>query len=195
MPDRWFGYDAAEVVILTTDNDDFMTKLTASDAASRRKALAEWVRRGGKLVISVGRNHQLVNNLLSNMPLPESDKMPLLPFEITGSVQRKSLPALNPWIRAGVEILPLGPPKGIEVAKLARGAEQPDNTGPLGDGASVLVAEPPSPTDKDSEPRPVVVRSSCGLGQVLLVTFDVDAPRLLTTGKANSSFGSTLQNS
>jgi hypothetical protein len=174
MPDRWFGYDAVDVVILTTDNDEFMKDLTANTAAARRRALGEWVRRGGKLVLSVGRNHQLANSLLSSMPLPEVDKMPLLPFEITGSVQRKSLRNLNTWIRGGA-FKPLGQDSksGIEVAKLARGPEQSENTG-LGQGADVLVAEPPSADEKDAESRPLIVQSSCGLGRVLLIAFDVD---------------------
>ena len=173
MPDRWFGYDAADVIILTTDNDNFMKDLTAAPAASRRKALAEWVRRGGKLVISVGRNHQFVNSLLASMPLPEVTRLPLVPFEITGSVPRNRLPELTAWAEVdGLHTLGDGSKNGVEVAKLKLGAERPEKSG-LGEGTTVLVEKG---TDKDSEKRPILVQSSCGLGRVLLIAFDVDAP-------------------
>jgi hypothetical protein len=175
MPDRWFGYDAADVVVLTTDKDDFMKELARSDAATRRKALAEWVRRGGKLVISVGRNHQLVNSLLASMPLPEADKMPLVPFAITGSVQRKSLPNVGAWATPPAPPLGEGKPGGVEVATLARGDERPKERG-LGDGTHVLLVEEKSADGKDPERRPIIVSSSCGLGRVVLVAFDLDSP-------------------
>jgi hypothetical protein len=186
MPDRWFGYDAADVVILTTDKDDFMKELNDSRSASRRKALAEWVRRGGKLVISVGRNHQLVNSLLASMPLPEVDKMPLVPFEITGSVQRKTLPIVGSW--AIPPAPPLGEGKaGVEVATLALGAERPKERG-LGGGTHVLLVEDKTADGKDPEQRPIIVSSSCGLGRVILVAFDLDGPPFTDWGDPKNSY-------
>ena len=176
MPDRWFGYDAADVVILTTDKDDFIKELNDPRSATRRKALAEWVRRGGKLVISVGRNHQLVNSLLASMPLPEVDKMPLVPFEITGSdPQRKSLPIVGSW--AIPPAPPLGEGKaGVEVATLALGAERPKERG-LGAGTHVLLVETgEKKPGEDPKQWPLIVSSSCGLGRVILVAFDLDGP-------------------
>lgn len=59
MPDQWFGYEAADLVVLGTGRPDkeFVAKLLNSDNeryARKRRALVEWVRRGGKLVLSVG---------------------------------------------------------------------------------------------------------------------------------------------
>ena len=47
---RWIGYDAAEAIVLDTNDRDLMTKLNTSGG----QALREWVRRGGHLVVSVG---------------------------------------------------------------------------------------------------------------------------------------------
>ena len=173
MPDRWFGYEAADVVILTTDKRDFITKLNSRTYASRRRALAEWVRRGGRLVISVAHNRQDVNELLQNMPfLSTDDRQPLLPFEFdTGNVHRKILPSINEWIGVFQSIPALGEPgkdgkaaADIEIVKLPAG---------LGDGARALVTE--NADAKDASPRPLIVQSSCGLGWVLLIAFEVDA--------------------
>lgn len=59
MPDQWFGYEAADLVVLPTGGPtpEFIRDLfNSSDPsyARKRRALFEWVRRGGKLVVSVG---------------------------------------------------------------------------------------------------------------------------------------------
>src|SRR5205814_5271290 len=50
MPDQWFGYDAADLVVLCTGtNDKFITALfTEPTYKTRLDALLEWVRRGGR---------------------------------------------------------------------------------------------------------------------------------------------------
>ena len=50
MPGRWYGYDAAEAVVVDTNDREVMAALDAS----RGQALVEWVRRGGHLVVAVG---------------------------------------------------------------------------------------------------------------------------------------------
>lgn len=59
MPDQWFGYEGADLVVLPTGGPraEFIADLFNSDNpafARKRRALFEWVRRGGKLVVSVG---------------------------------------------------------------------------------------------------------------------------------------------
>ncbi len=59
MPDQWFGYEAADLVVLPTGGPraEFIADLfnsTDPSFARKRRALFEWVRRGGKLVVSVG---------------------------------------------------------------------------------------------------------------------------------------------
>src|SRR5262249_43226021 len=64
LPRRWFGYDAVDVVILTTGDKAFL-EAWANDADRKAscEALCEWVRRGGRLVVSVGRNPDLLEKL------------------------------------------------------------------------------------------------------------------------------------
>jgi hypothetical protein len=150
MPDRWFGYDAADVVVLTTASD-FVNQLL-QEGETARTALLEWVRHGGKLVLSVGRNHQAVAALLK--------RMPLLDCTIQGSVTRSSLPNVAFWAGRGVQQPAL---RQVEVARIKPGPQ-----------AHVLVWE--EPAAGDLEKRPVVLQGACGLGQVLLVAFDLDTP-------------------
>jgi len=57
MPDRWFGYQSIDLLILSAGENSFWDELNRD--ASRRDAMAEWVRRGGRVVISVGRELSL----------------------------------------------------------------------------------------------------------------------------------------
>jgi hypothetical protein len=146
LPDRWIGYDAADVVVLMTGNRDFVLQLLQDDEAPRRAALVEWVRRGGQLIVSVGRNQQDVAKLLA--------KMPLIDCKIIDSVQNQKLPEVSRgWSRREAHRPIL---QQVELVTLE-----------LGDRVDVLVRE---------ERKPVIVQASCGLGRVLLVAFDLDGP-------------------
>src|SRR5439155_21239230 len=67
LPDQWFGYDAADLVVLNTSSEEFVRGLFGEQAAAsdkaRRAALLEWVRRGGRVVVPVGLNAGLVAQL------------------------------------------------------------------------------------------------------------------------------------
>src|SRR6185436_7070033 len=69
MPTSWFGYQGADVAILSTGNSKFLQGLRRQETALQ--ALSEWVRRGGKLVLSVGRNFQEVRELLPLLGIPD----------------------------------------------------------------------------------------------------------------------------
>ena len=66
LPDRWFGYDAADLVVLSTSSADFLKQLGANE--KKLAALREWVSRGGRLVVSVGSNAALVQALQELLP-------------------------------------------------------------------------------------------------------------------------------
>lgn len=149
LPDRWFGYEAADVVFLTTENDKVIAGLAQSDAA-RRDALAEWVARGGRLVLSVGRNHQLVQEFLS--------KRRLIDVDVRGSRIRDSLRQVHAWVGGDA------PPAKVEIADLE-----------VGPDASVLVREQPEGADRAG--RPLVVQGAHGLGRVILVGFDLEGEK------------------
>jgi len=147
MPDRWQGYDAVDVVVLSTGRDAFVKDLL-EDQSSRRDALLEWVRRGGKLVLSVARNHQDVARILE-------EKTPFIHCGIKGTLRRKTLGNLHfwsgsPWAMRDVDIADLEP----------------------GPDTQVMVREVPDQVDRKD--RPLLVQSACGLGRVVLVGFDLD---------------------
>jgi hypothetical protein len=175
LPDRWFGYQAADILVLATASDAFVKDLLEPGAAPRRKALGEWVRRGGKLVVSAGRNRQLVADLLDQMPLSEFDKQPLIDCKIEGISPRKSLPVLTRWATEGKE----SPPtlNGVELTVLRPNA-RPDE-GPRAEPVNVLIREAAQPGG-DKEGVPVVLHTACGLGRVILLGFDPETPPFST---------------
>jgi hypothetical protein len=149
LPDRWFGYEAADVVVLASGKPTFVNRLL-TDQTGRREALVEWVRRGGKLVLSIGVNREAVAALLQ--------KMPVLPGAIGQErAQRKRLEGLTAW--SG----PQGPRlTGVELTEL-----------PLGGGVMALVSEPGE--KGDARRRPILVQTASGVGRVIVVGFDLDA--------------------
>jgi hypothetical protein len=156
LPDRWFGYEAADLVILPTGSDKFVNGLL-EDQNGRREALAEWVRRGGRLLVAVGRNHAAAARLL--------EKMALLRCSVEGTVRRSSLDALAAWVAPQAPRL-----RKVDVAVLKPGP-----------GTQVLVGEGPDATG-DNRDRPVLVQSGCGVGRVLLVALDLDTGPFVEDG-------------
>jgi hypothetical protein len=176
MPDLWFGYDAADVVVLATGSESFVKSLLDDEAApQRRKALAEWVRRGGKLVVSVGANRQLAAEVLDKMPLPDADRMPLINCRIEGTVSCPSTPNLQRWAGGGGQL------NNVEFTRLVPG-----------EGAVTLVSESATDAGKTRD-CPVVVESACALGRVWLVAFDLDGPPFTTWGDGQKAFWNRVQ--
>ena len=150
MPDQWFGYDAADVVVLATGKKAFVDDLTENPRyTDRREALREWVRRGGRLVLSVGQNHQAATVLLS--------KTGFIECRLRAPITRQSLANLTAYsspagVKAEVKLL-----QGLEVADVE----------PKG-FTTVLLTE----TGKDKKPFPVILQGACGQGRVILLAFD-----------------------
>jgi hypothetical protein len=162
LPTRWFGYSSVDLMLLETANQTFMEDLLA-DAGGRKEALAEWVRRGGRLVISVGRNHQLVKSLL--------EKMPLIGCNVTGSLQRDQLTKVAEWSGGRDPFIARGLKSGQTKVDITRLEIEPRR------GVEAVVVEPPSADD--AVERPVVVQAPCGLGRVVLVAFDLETEPFL----------------
>jgi hypothetical protein len=176
LPDRWYGYDAIDIVVLTTASDSFVRALSDPAAAPRRRALGEWVRRGGKLIVSVGRNRQQVADLLDQIPLSEFDKQPLINCKIDGAI----VPKAGEKGEKGAPALPLRvltrwavTEHDLEIAELTRLRPNLPDTSPKAEPVTVLIREAPRDDEKDGPP--VVVHAACGLGRVVLVGLDLDA--------------------
>lgn len=54
LPTDWFGYDAVDVLVLSTSDVSFCERLAAD--AQRFEALKKWLKLGGRMLICVGRN-------------------------------------------------------------------------------------------------------------------------------------------
>ncbi len=148
LPDRWIGYDAVDVVVLSTSRKDLIGKLL--EDAPRRDALREWVRRGGRLIVSVGSNQAMAAELFKRTPLLDCA------FEGTSPVT--DLLELSSWLSLPAQAAL----RKVEVVKLVPGP-----------GASVWLQES---TDKPGAKVPLVVQGACGLGRVMVIAFDVDTP-------------------
>jgi hypothetical protein len=165
LPTRWYGYSSADLLILTTGNLDFVTKLL-NDQKNRKQALGEWVRRGGRLLISMGRNQDVANKLLEQMQIN-------LPVRITGTRPVAKLDDVEEWSKLR-KLIPLqnretkdGKIPPIEVTKLETSAKDLDVLIWLG---------------KENDRQPLIVRLPHGRGQVMLVAFDLDQPPFTAWG-------------
>ncbi len=153
MPDRWYGYGAVDVLFLASGSK-FIEELynqaeLEREGTGRAHALAEWVRRGGRLVITAGRNQQTVQKLL--------DRLRLLDCKFSGRRSVRSLPELQLWVGYNKDPLP-----AMEITTLEPGP-----------GVDALVTVSKGAQGKEA---PVIVVAPCGLGRVLLLGFDVEAP-------------------
>jgi hypothetical protein len=168
MPDRWFGYESVDVIVMSTFSEKFAGQLLEMNKA-RRDALLDWVRRGGRLVLSVGRNQQSVAKWL--------EKVPLVDGVLQSKVTRVSLPNLQMW--CGADPRQRQPLRNLEIVRV-----QP------GQNMQGMVYEDSAP--EDGETRPILWQSSCGLGRVILVAFDLDAPPF-STWDGQGAFWKKLQ--
>lgn len=181
MPDQWFGYEACDLVVLTTGATppQFLADLFGENVQeaqrARRDALLEWVRRGGKLLVSVG----------SNAPTLAQYKafQALLPLPIAADPPTRSVTRLAFEARSG----------GAAGGGVLRAKNDADTAFPVanfgppaGRPARVLspVPDPKRPRDKAADP-PVIAQVPLGLGRVTVVGFDLDqSPFLDYTNRA-----------
>ena len=147
LPNRWFGYQAADVIFLSTSNSKFVQGLRQNDPGLQ--ALADWLRRGGRLVLSVGRNFQEVRELLPRLGLRD--------FTLEKSERVTNLGRVATWAGAGGDSWP--GEDGLDAIRL----------GLTGGAFSLVEAE------KDGR-WPVMAMATVGMGCVLLAGFDLDAP-------------------
>lgn len=166
LPDQWFGYDGIDLVVLNTGTTPpaFLQRLFASESpadARRREALFEWVRRGGRLVVSVGANAPLV------VQLPSLNSV--LPFAVNSAAPTRTADVVGLYWSAGTGAAnvisgPLGAQSGPKFT-LAKLSPQP--------GKSARVVIPP-PGRVVEDPEPIAAQCTFGLGRVTVIGFDLD---------------------
>ncbi|HEV3117748.1 MAG TPA: hypothetical protein VGY58_11885, partial [Gemmataceae bacterium] len=156
LPRTWFAYEPVDLAILTTGNRDGFVMPLLNEREGRKEALAEWVRRGGKLLISVGRNQDLLRG-------QEFEAITsLLPVAVNGTTQVTHLHSVERY--GGGSDKPMTTPRAgkFEVAKLEAKPGRVTDT--------LLYWNP------EERETPLVVRGAYGLGSVTVVAFDLDEP-------------------
>lgn len=166
LPDQWFGYDAADLVILNTGtgSDDLVKRLfNPRIGGPRLQAFWEWIGRGGRLVVAVGGNAGLVKQLpaLDFLPYtvnPNAPTRPVTRLPLYWAARESSQTStLN-----GVLAL-----KGGATFPLANLVPKPGHAG--------RVVSPPA--GRQAEDREIVAaQAGYGLGRVTVIGFDLDRP-------------------
>lgn len=164
MPAQWFGYQAADVVVLATSNTKFVEALLARHPHAL-EALGEWVRRGGRLVLGVGKNFQLAKDVLAKMGIAD--------FKLERSERVTALTGLSALV--GKQVPNLEWRDGFDVTRAS-----------LREGAIPLASD-----ERGGKKWPVVALSPCGMGRVMLVAFDFDTPAF-TGWKGQGAFWQTI---
>lgn len=166
LPDQWFGYGAADLMIIHTDRGavGFLDKLfgAASSPAEKRKgeALGEWVRRGGRVVVAMGES------------AGQADRWPglteLLPFNVSGAKAHSTL-ALYWGARESSQT------SMFSAALVAKEGEfKIASLTPKGDRAPRVLIPPPERRGEKDEI--IAGQSAYGLGRVTLIGFDLGQP-------------------
>lgn len=165
LPDHWFGYQGVDLVFLCTSDPRFLNQLAAPVHADRLRALAQWVRRGGRLVVPVAYQTQAeLNNLLGAASwLP---RLPVVPPADQGDLKdrpQRQLPGVENWGDVQNKPFPAPGARPVPIARLDPGAIPP--------GAwEVLV------WTRDQGGEPLIARVKYGLGQITYLAFALDGP-------------------
>jgi hypothetical protein len=127
-----------------------------NEREGRKEAIVDWVRRGGRLIISVGKNHDVVTRL---GPIQTA-----LPVTLTGLHQLPQLNSLGAFssdnrnVEARLrQAVPGARPAAIDVAKM-----------------EPKPGRETEPIMEEHEGPPLIVRGSYGMGSVTVVAFDPD---------------------
>lgn len=150
LPLEWFGYSAVDVVLLPTANREFLSTMLKqrTDGRDPAAALGEWVHCGGRLVIGVGANRDLVDQVLYRMHVTD--------FELLDSRSVERVAGVEQWARAEKTRFPERGKVDLTRFRLKQAAASL-----VGDGG-----------------EPVIAIAPCGVGRVLLVGFDFESPAL-----------------
>jgi len=176
MPDQWFGYQACDLVVLTTGSatPQFVNDLFGDNASEanrvRREALMEWVRRGGKLVVSVGSNAQtLVQYRQFQAILPA----PLKTDPAVTTVTTLPIYAVLPGTTINDNLVAKTPGAGFPVANFAANPRR---------AARQLLPPVAEDGKPDPEAVPTVLQAPYGMGRVTAVGIDLDQSPYLDYG-------------
>jgi hypothetical protein len=163
LPDTWFGYNSVDLIVLSTESRPFLKEL--NNSPKQLHALAQWVRRGGRLIVPIAHQNQDVAVTLLKSPAWDPP-IPVVPPTSAGQppLALRSLPNVARW--GGVQDQPFqrDDPKAkkIEVAKLDDGKVAPGNWTVLADSGD------------ESGNVPLIAHVRYGLGQITYLAFSFE---------------------
>ncbi len=143
LPTRWYGYEGIDLVALSTSRPEIFAAPLEPDA--QIAALEQWVRLGGKLLLSVGRSGKAVLAIRGALAR-------LAPGEFQQTVPLRQTNALESYIESRVPI-PSGAAGALRVSQIER-------------AQGVVEAREGT--------LPLIVRRALGFGQVIFTAFDLD---------------------
>jgi len=149
LPDRWFGYETIDALVLGTRDPEPYASLEARD--SRLAALEEWVHMGGRLVFSVGERGE-------EILAPGAALARFAPGRLDSMVTLRQTAAIESYCGSSV---------GISTASGARVEVQVP-----------LLAEVDGHVAAREANLPLVVLRARGFGQTVFTAFDLDNPLL-----------------
>lgn len=165
LPINWFGYDGVNVLVLTTSDVDFCTRLAADDR--RMNALRKWVELGGRLVVCAGRTAP--EWFAKGKPLAD-----LLPGKLIDVVRLPQTQAIESFAGSGDPIGRSGVQQNIAVPRLVDVMGRVEAFGRGND-------------------LPLVVRSVRGFGELVFVGIDLSEPSLAGWSGRNSFLRALLR--
>lgn len=147
LPDRWFGYEGVDTLVVTTSDSAQLARWTNDQLA----ALTQWVRLGGHLVLCVGVNGA---NAVGETDSPFAE---FAPGRFESVLEQHSTAGLESYAGATQRL--------DEIEGLLRMTLLRDVRGRI----EALERTP-------SDEQPTVIRFAFGLGQVMFVAIDLDQP-------------------
>jgi hypothetical protein len=150
LPTHWSGYEGVDAVILSTSRPEIYAKLKAQSPQMR--ALDEWIRMGGRLVICVGSQAERI--ISADSPL-----QPFVPGQLEKMIPLRQLGALESYC---------GSRSGIPQAARGKMLPRVPRLGHIEGSIEAHEAD-----------LPLVVRTARGFGQILFLAADLDRPPLM----------------
>ncbi len=164
LPKNLAAWELIDTVVVTSDDADVFQAWTSDEIAR----LAEWVRRGGSLVLSIGKNAETF--------VQNSDWSPFWPGTLEKAIPIRETSAMELFAQSPIPVTLLGVTEKhrIFVSKFTNLA-------------------PEIQVRASQFDLPLVLRRRMGLGQVNWVTFDLDHPALTSWGGRGNFLSALLE--
>jgi hypothetical protein len=161
LPEVWYGYQGVDLLVLNTADKDFMVGLSQPAHKERLRALAGWVRRGGRMVVPIAWQNQDVVASLLRAPAWQP-AIPVVPPASAGDTQASALarlPRVEEWGAVHLKPFPAPGDPPVPVALL--------DPGKVPVGAWEVQA-------RSDDGRPLIARVRYGLGQITYLAFSLN---------------------